>query len=258
MNNAGTLNINHDAAQSGYYVHAFGSGTEPHFRNLPGGTMTKTAAGSLTYINNATFDNDGVVQVTGGTFRVSGSGLAPGDSGSYNAAAGTTLEFSDNRTITGPVTAAGQHLVLGRDHEHRGRLQRRQPDGHHRWAGQLQQLRLAVGLQFAHPCRRHRGGSGFLEISGVYRWLGGDMTDVGFTTIRPAATIRLDGASSRTLHGNRTLFNQGLVPVGRDERLHARRRLPGRRDDLQRGHHRDPEQRDDQRRSRRQDRQPRA
>ena len=211
VNNAATFNINHDAASSGYYGHAFGSGNEPYFRNLSGGTLTKAGAAPVTYFNGATFDNDGAVQVNAGTLRMSGAGLAPGDAGSYNAAVGTFLQFEDNRTITGSVTAPGDvwfsgsttniegtYNVVGTTHVSAGRVN----------FNNASMPSVAASLNHSAGTV---AGSGFLEIGTIYRWTGGDMADVGFTTILPGATLRLDGGSSRTLHGNRTLFNQGLI-----------------------------------------------
>ena len=82
-------------------------GTAWTFTNSASGTYNKTAAGTTTI--DLPFVNQGDVNVTGGTLRLTGGG--GGNNGNYTAGSGATLEIASNFSVTGTVTFAGPGLV---------------------------------------------------------------------------------------------------------------------------------------------------
>ncbi len=105
LTNAGTVNLAVGADMTG----VTGAGT---FQNNAGGTVNSTAPG-LTTLVSSIFNNNGIVNVDGGTLRLTGGGT---DTGAYVVDAATTLEFGGgtrNLNAGSNVTGLGAVNVSG-------------------------------------------------------------------------------------------------------------------------------------------------
>ncbi|MDX2116970.1 MAG: hypothetical protein SFY96_02180 [Planctomycetota bacterium] len=175
------------------------------------GTITKTSAATTPLVLNGgalTFNNNGLVQVQGGTLKLD---LGGSHSGNFNISTGATLSMGATHTFTstGQVSGAGTWLLPSA------------PVANATFAGvvsfggtvDMRSGTLAFNNSAFLTNLTHSGGtltgSGQIAISGNASWTAGAIDGTGLLLVSSGGSLSIAGTTGLTL--KRNFENQGLT-----------------------------------------------
>jgi hypothetical protein len=181
--NSGTWTLQGDQA----LTHALG--TNGTFSNAAAGVVTKAAGTGAASIATV-FNNDGTVTVNSGALQLGGDGI---DTGTFNLAAATALQFTGGMHVLGAgttVTGAGTVRVDG------GTLTLNADVN-------VANFGLGSGLLT---------GTSTLTVAGTFAWTGGSMAGVSGTGGAVSnGALTISGPAAKVLDGGYTLTTNGTV-----------------------------------------------
>jgi hypothetical protein len=180
------------------------------FTNQPGATFNQVS-GTTTILNPKPFNNDGTVNLTGGTLLLGGGGTS---NGSFSVQGGATLDFNmgtftvgATSTVTGAgaVTFTSSNVTLSGGYT---------VSGSTTISGGTATLNMAAVAFPTLVLSGYGGLTGTANITipsgGSFSWSGGSHWGSSTTTIASGATLALSGASTKTL-SYRTLIDAGTT-----------------------------------------------
>jgi hypothetical protein len=170
------------------------------------GNTTTAVSSAIVFNNTSSGAGTGVVNVNAGTLDLSGGGTS---NGTFNLAAGTTLDFSfDTYTFNNVSTgaSAGRLLVSGATLNVNGAFA-------HAGATEMTSGVLNVGTSYAASTYQMSGGTvsgpGTLNVAGLTTWAGGTMAGPGTTNANGG--IAISGNNVHDLSGGRVLNIAGTA-----------------------------------------------
>ncbi len=203
INNLSGANFN---AQNDSFSEVTGGGTLT-INIQDGATLTKTGAGTTDFGFGTTFNDDGEVNVIGGTLTLQGGASA----GTFAVGAGATLGFAGSSTqelgSSSLVTGAGTVSVSGGTTNVAGTYA---ITGATNVSGGAINFMAAASTGGASLSAGTMGGDGALTINGAFGWSGGAMAGGGTTIISAGSTLTISGGGLHLLSA-RTLENFGTI-----------------------------------------------
>ncbi|GEM_PF-1365048 len=210
MENFGLFDIRHNGNRA---LGLFSSSQSAVLFNAPGGVIRKSSGtGTTTMETVFDFDNQGLVEVLSGSLLIRTETV---NSGQMNVAAGALIDFtsqfgvSHQHTGTSSLTGAGEMRFGGGVTTMAGVYD---VEGLTRISGgtaifsmelvTLPSLILSSGVL---------GGEADIFLEGAGQWNGGTIQGSGIMHIGAGLTLIIDGSSTKTLSGSRTLENQGTI-----------------------------------------------
>jgi hypothetical protein len=178
------------------------SGIPGMFHN--GGTFRKAGGGGQTGVN-VEFDNGGLVDVQNGTLQLTG-GVS---GGAFTAAAGTTLAFSGNHTLTPDSSVGGAGNVAFRAGAV-GVFGTFAPGGATTISGGTVNFVRNVDLAALSFTDGTLSGNGDVTVEGPLAWSSGVMSGLGRTVARGSLSLNAPGFDDLLLQG-RLLVNAGTA-----------------------------------------------
>ena len=188
----GTMNVTNNQQ----IYNCGGGGVAPLVSILSGGSLTKSSAATTNM--SVPFQNAGTVSTSSGTLSLDGGSGAGSSSGTWTAAAGSTIDMNATHNASAmTVDGAGKTRVIGGTLNLTG-------------AGSV-----AAGGTLELLSSGTVQGAGNLTVTGTLLWSGDStMTGNGDTTIAPAGTLTINDATNageRRLTSNRTLAINGTA-----------------------------------------------
>jgi RHS repeat-associated protein/uncharacterized repeat protein (TIGR01451 family) len=203
INNRGLFEIDNDQELGSFSA-------SNHFNN--NGTLRKVTASTGTTLFQYALTNTGTVEIQAGSLLLQAFSDST-NSGAFEVAEGTRLEFSGNTTLGGTVSGNGDVAFLGSSVT---------ITGAYLIAGttfvgapgasavadfetnvRIPTLTLLSGSSLQ--------GAGIVTVTGSMSWIGGEMAGAGITEIALGATLDITGPDRKDLTGGRHLDNDGTV-----------------------------------------------
>ena len=192
FNNSGTF-----TAQSDTNFANGGAGANVIFNNS--GTFTKSGtSGTTSFIGNI-LNNSGTVDVDSGTLSLNAGTATQIETGIFNVASGSTLDFVSNAD---GVSEGDVELSAGT-----------QLQGSGLYELDLGTVTVNTNLSVANFTMTNGklNGPDTFTITGTFAWSGGDLDNPGATTVTSGATLNISSSNSKRLTNDYTLTNQGTA-----------------------------------------------
>ncbi len=191
FNNAGTF-----TAQSDTNFSNGGQGAGVIFNNS--GTFTKSGTAGTTSFNGNLLNNSGTVDVDSGTLSLNAASQTQLETGTFNVAAGSVLDFDSN--IDG-VNEGRVELNAGT-----------QLLGSGLYELDLGTISVDTDLSVTNFTMTggKLNGPNTLTITQAFDWTGGDVDGAGTTSVASGAAFSVAGSSTKYLTGSHILNNAGV------------------------------------------------